>query len=122
MKIIGIVGSRRRNNLEDFNICRDKFIEVYKKGDKIVSGGCKLGGDLFAEIIAKEFNITKENGKLIIYLAEWSKYGKGAGFKRNTYIAQDADVLIAVVAKDRMGGTEDTIRKAEKLKKQIILI
>ena len=79
------------------------FVRIYKEGDKIVSGGCPKGGDRFAEIIAKDFNLTKENGKLIIYPAEWDKHGKSAGFKRNTYIAQDADVLIAVITKDRKG-------------------
>jgi hypothetical protein len=47
---------------------------------------------------------------------------KAAGFVRNTKIAEECDVLIAVVASDRLGGTEDTIRKAEKLGKQIILV
>jgi len=122
IKTIGIVGSRSRDGDEDLELCKDVFVRIYKEGDKIVSGGCPKGGDRFAEIIAKDFNLTKENGKLIIYPAEWDKHGKSAGFKRNIYIAQDADVLIAVIAKDRKGGTEDTIRKAEKLKKQIILI
>ena len=32
-------------------------------------------------------------------------------YARNTLIARDADDLIAVVAEDRKGGTEDTIKK-----------
>ena len=32
-------------------------------------------------------------------------------YARNTLIARDADELIAVVAEDRKGGTEDTIKK-----------
>jgi hypothetical protein len=48
--------------------------------------------------------------------------GPGAGFLRNTDIAKDADVLIAVVAADRTGGTEDTIRKVQKMGKRVILV
>ena len=51
---------------------------------------------------------------ILIYYAAWDRLGKSAGFTRNTDIARDADVLIACVAKDRTGGTEDTIRKWRK--------
>lgn len=122
MKTIGIVGSRRRNNPEDFKACWNAFINLYEEGDKIVSGGCPTGGDKFAEIIAEKFGLTIENGGLIIYDADWDKYGKRAGFLRNTYIAEDADVIIAVVASDRTGGTEDTLKKAMKLHKKIVIV
>ena len=41
---------------------------------------------------------------------------------RNTLIAQDCDVLIAVVAPDRKGGTENTVEKARTLGKRVILV
>ena len=118
MKIIGIIGSRRRNTAEDFELCVRKFLELYEDGDEIVSGGCPQGGDRFAEVIAKEFEIP-----IKIYYAKWKKHGKSAGFKRNTYIAKDSDIIIALVAKDRTGGTEDTLKKAQETPtKGIILI
>jgi len=43
-------------------------------------------------------------------------YGRIAGFKRNTTIAQESDILIACRSLDMTGGTEDTIRKFKKLK------
>ena len=122
MKVIGIVGSRRRNEPADFIDCWNAFLKVFEPGDKIVSGGCTTGGDRFAELIAEKFDLTQTNGGLIIFPADWKKYGKRAGFLRNTDIANTADVLIAVVASDRKGGTEDTIRKASKLHKQIIIV
>lgn len=122
MKTIGIVGSRRRNEQIDFSACWNTFIKIYEPGDRIVSGGCKSGGDKFAEIIAEKFGLTIENGGLIIHPADWKQYGKRAGFIRNTYIAQDADVVIAVVAPDRTGGTEDTLHKAMKFHKEIIIV
>lgn len=105
-KVIGIVGSRRRNTGADYDAVLKAFNDVYEKGDTIVSGGCPTGGDAFAEHIAKVSRVD-----IKIYYAQWHKLGRGAGFARNTDIAQDAGVLIACVAPDRKGGTEDTIRK-----------
>ena len=105
MKHIGVVGTRRRDSIRAFNAVLSKFLEIYKDGDVIVSGGCCKGGDRFAEIIADNFDIEK-----VIYPANWS-LGRHAGFLRNTDIAKKADVLIACVSNDRTGGTEDTITK-----------
>ena len=110
-KIIGIIGSRRRDSEEDLQKCREVFDSIYEDGDKIVSGHCPKGGDHFAEIFAEELGLTEENEHLILHKPDWKRYGKIAGFVRNTPIADDADVLIAVVSKDRKGGTEDTIEK-----------
>jgi len=114
---IGIVGTRRRNTSEDLSVIFDKFKEIYKKGDIIVSGGCPKGGDKFAEEISERLNIP-----IVIHYPQWEKYGKGAGFVRNTLIAKDCDVVIACVAEDRKGGTEDTIKKVEKLRKRVYIV
>jgi len=53
----------------------------------------------------------RDNIPTKIYPADWKKYGKASGFIRNDDIAKDSDVLIACVADDRKGGTEDTIKK-----------
>lgn len=103
---IGIIGSRRRAELEDRTLIMGTFLCVYRIGDTIVSGGCPRGGDAFAEQIADFCGIP-----IKVHNADWKRYGRGAGFKRNTYIARDSDILIACVASDRKGGTEDTIRK-----------
>lgn len=117
MKTIGIIGSRRRDSPQDFKMCFDTFFKYYEENDEIVSGGCWKGGDYFAEIIAKKAQIP-----IKIYYAQWNTYGKSAGFKRNTNIAEDSDILIALVADDRTGGAEDTITKALNMKKKIVLI
>ena len=103
---IGIIGSRRRNSPGDYYSVERKFLQIYKKGDTLISGGCSKGGDRFAEIIADKFDIS-----IKIFPADWEKYGKGAGFVRNTDIAKESDILIACVSEDRTGGTEDTIKK-----------
>ena len=105
-KVIGIVGSRRRNGKEDLFAVAAALAKVYEAGDTLVSGGCPKGGDRFAEILS-----AKQDIPIKIYPAEWNKYGRSAGFKRNGFIAADSDILIACVAPDRTGGTEDTIKK-----------
>jgi len=107
MKWIGIVGSRRRDTWADYKAVEAEFLRVYQEGDYIVSGGCGRGGDKFAEQIARRLEIP-----ILILYARWKKEGRRvAGFKRNTEVARRADVLIACVAQDRTGGTEDTIEK-----------
>lgn len=103
---IGIVGSRRRCSLRDYILLHDKFDAIYNDGDEIVSGGCLKGADNFAETIARELQVP-----IMIRYARWNKFRKAAGMIRNTDIAKDADVLIALPAIDRTGGTEDTIAK-----------
>lgn len=111
MKTIGIVGSRRRNAEEDFQVVKELFFGIYEFGDRICSGGCPKGADRFAERLAKEHRIP-----IKIFPAEWLRFGRGAGLIRNTDIAKNSDVLIACVSKDRTGGTEDTIKKFRKFK------
>lgn len=133
--IIGMVGSRRRDALGDFLAAREAFNKIYNPGDTLVSGGCPQGGDRFAELLA--INIVKTlsvdelfllgvnsrkriietlHAPIKIHRANW-KIGRHAGFVRNTDIAQDAEVLIALLARDRTGGTEDTVKKFVKIHK-----
>ena len=117
MKTIGIVGSRRRNSQADYALVYNAFDVVCEPGDRIVSGGCPQGGDAFAERIAKQRQVP-----ITIFYAQWDRLGRGAGFARNGDIARDADVLIACVAEDRLGGTEDTIKKYLKLGKDRLVL
>jgi len=117
MKTIGIVGSRRRDEFTDNVKCLNAVKELYQKDDRFVSGGCPKGADRFAESIAKRYGAT-----ITIHYPDWDSYGNTAALERNTLIARDCDVLIAVVAPDGKGGTEDTIRKATKMGKQIVLV
>ena len=117
MKKIGIIGSRRRNSDKDFDIVEMSFLTAYEKDSIIISGGCPKGGDRFAEDIAKKFDVS-----IRIFKPDWERFGRGAGFVRNTDIAENSDVLIACVASDRKGGTEDTIEKFMKTHQEIDLI
>lgn len=113
---IGIVGSRRRNKPSDFLKLYAVFKQLYRPGDMIVSGGCATGADRWAEEIAAELQIVP-----VIYCPDFKNIRIPACyFARNTEIAEDCDVLIALCAPDRTGGTEDTVRKTLKLGKRVI--
>ena len=112
---IGIVGSRRRNSIEDYNLVKAKFFEIYKPGDWIVSGGCPNGADAMAEKIAKDNGLP-----ILIFYPNWTKFKKAAGIIRNSDIAKNSDILIACVAADRTGGTEDTIKKFLDIRKPFV--
>lgn len=105
-RIIGVVGSRRRDSDSDYKIVERKFFDLYERGDWICSGLCPDGADRFAVVMHAKYCIP-----CLWFPANWKKYGKAAGFIRNTDIARESDVLIACVASSRTGGTEDTIEK-----------
>jgi len=133
MITIGIIGTRRRDTREDFELTKKAFYEVYMPFDKICSGLCPKGGDWFAVLIALGMDWiddSRERERLyqrvyhnqninynivpIWYKADWKKLGKAAGPIRNTDIAKTSNYLIACVSSDRLGGTEDTIKKFTK--------
>lgn len=118
---IGIVGSRRRNSDEDLKtlgeFLSNMFNEFSTHDITFVSGGCPKGADNFAEILAKHWDIP-----IIIHYPDKSQLPENPtrkdfariNFARNTLIAKDSDILIAMVSEDRTGGTEDSIRKFKK--------
>lgn len=127
-QVIGIVGGRRRDSEDDYEKCLSVFWDIYHTGDKIVSGGCPKGGDRFAEIIAARvgceitihYPYTERLDDLLMDAGKFRQAYAIINFERNTLIAQDCTVLIAVVAEDRKGGTEDTVKKALALGKKVL--
>lgn len=101
----------------DFLEVTEMFWRVYEEGDWICSGGCPKGADYLAKVLSDANGIP-----IIEYEADWKKYGRGAGLIRNSDIAEKSDILIACVAEDRRGGTEDTIRKFEKKGTKAIIV
>jgi hypothetical protein len=55
----------------------------------LVSGGAR-GIDSLAESIADKLKIEKQ-----IFIPDWDKYGKKAGFLRNSLIVKEANYLVA---------------------------
>ena len=57
---------------------------------EIVSGGAR-GVDRLGEQWGKQHNIP-----VFIMQAQWDKYGRSAGYRRNEQMAQYADTLVAI--------------------------
>lgn len=107
---IGIVGSRKRDTLNDYHDIEKYFGVTLTKHNlglddvQIVSGGCPTGVDRWAEVLAKSKCIP-----ITIYYAKWYKYGQAAGPMRNRIIAKESDYLIALPGPESKG-THNTIR------------
>lgn len=116
---LGVVGSRSfpdeamvYENIEAF--ISENRVNISRESYVIVSGGAK-GVDTFAKRYAEKNALQS-----IIIKPDWGRYGRAAGFRRNTEIAKLSDVVLAFVDKDK-GGTWDTIRKAQKMGKPVYI-
>lgn len=114
---IAIIGSRSFDGY-DAQVRRlvEEIIGLFQPGDVFVSGGCPLGVDFWGEEAADVAGIEK-----LIFPADWAKYGKGAGYRRNGDIVAAADVVIAIWD-GSSNGTQDSITKARRLKKALEVI
>jgi hypothetical protein len=114
MKVI-IAGSR---NFNDYNFLK-KEMDYYQKISnhihKIISGTAK-GTDTLGEKWAIEKNIDVER-----FPADWEKYGKSAGFKRNYEMAKNADALV-VFWDGNSKGTKHMIDHATKVGLHIYVV
>ncbi len=116
IKRIVVSGCRDYNNYTEAREYIDFCVsEIGKEYTPIfVSGGCR-GADKLGERYAKE------NGyKIEYYHAEWNKYGKSAGPKRNREMAKAADAVICFWDGESKG-TKSMIEYATKLGKPIKL-
>lgn len=111
---ITIGGCRDFCDYEIFSKFVAEYIENECRGEKIIilSGHCS-GTDLMAERYAKEKEYDLE-----IFPAEWDKYGRGAGPKRNKEMVEKSDRVLAFW-NGKSRGTKNLVETAKKLNKQI---
>jgi hypothetical protein len=76
----------------------------------------QTGADQLAVLYAREHKIP-----YMVFEADWKKQGKAAGMIRNTPIVTSSDVLVAFWDMQSKG-TRDSLMKARRFKKPIILI
>lgn len=81
----------------------------------IVSGGSH-GVDALAEWYATTYNIP-----YTVIPAEWTEFGKAAGPIRNTKIIESAELVVAFWDM-QSPGTLDSINKAKRLNKQLLVV
>lgn len=114
---VGIVGSR---GFHDYDLMDKVMSEIKKRKEitGIVSGGAK-GADSLGVKWAKENGF---DGKTIeIFLPDWDKYGKSAGYKRNVLIVEASDIIVAFWdGKSR--GTEHTINITKEEGKYFLIV
>lgn len=124
---VGVVGSRRRNSNKDLDKLESYVLALMRRAYKkdadleFVSGGCEQGADFFIKCICIRYKLP-----LVEHLPKFTsnQYWERvqAYYARNKLIAEDCQFLLAMVAEDRTGGTENTILHAESLGKKVILI
>jgi len=131
MKIIGVIGTRKRNSGEAWKKVEAALLSLYEENDWLCSGGCEKGADRFAEKFVK-----KVGAPILIFYPNYKKYGRGAPMARNIHVAEHSDIIIASVIrpedgideilKRETGGTEDTLKKftnrGKDFKDKIILV
>jgi len=108
---VAVVGSR------DFpsQVIVERFVYMLPKQWTVVSGGAR-GVDSWAADTA-----LHHRRDVLVYKAEWAKFGKSAGFVRNNQIVRDVDVIVAF-HHNNSHGTKHTIQLARYLKKPCIIV
>jgi len=132
MVTIGIVGSRKYNNRLAVETAVNECIKKYGNDICIISGGA-FGADRLGRIVALdkklkyiEFNPAHEawneySGKPKEYYGK--PYNVKNYFERNSFIAEECQLLLAFIPVGHISnGTNDTIEKAKKLNKPVIMI
>ncbi len=89
MKVI-IAGGRSYSQFYKMIGKMDMFLSKCNNLDIEIVSGTAVGADKLGEDYAelREYKVKR-------FPADWDKFGKGAGFKRNTEMAEYADALVA---------------------------
>ena len=113
MKLI-IAGSRTFGN---YKLLSTHLDDICARFDitEIVSGTA-AGADSLGELYAKEHNIPVKR-----FPADWKKYGKSAGYRRNALMAQYADACICFSVDDSRG-TQHMINLAQQYKLRLRVV
>ena len=93
-----VTGSR---TWDDEAAVRAALAPYYAPGAVLVSGACPEGADAIAERIWAGWGGTIER-----HAADWAKYGRAAGFRRNAEMVRtDPDVLVALIRDESPGSS-----------------
>lgn len=117
-----VVGSRSITDYSFIKSYLDNLIhENYPDADIFIVSGGAIGVDTFAERYADE------NGyKKVIMPAEWDKYGKSAGYRRNTrmheFIASKPARMVVAFWNGRSKGTAHSFQLAEKYHNELKIV
>ena len=107
-----VTGGRKRDSEDDYALLGERLDDIHEvcRGMNfvIIQGGCPTGVDALARRFADEYDVAVES-----YPADWARYGRAAGPKRNQLMADaGADLCLAFPSQGRSAGTWDMIRRA----------
>jgi len=108
---VGVIGSRKFQSSKSVKA----LVSSLPIGSIVISGGC-AGPDSWAEEAARAIGF-----EVSIFLPSLPPKGSPrhaftkAFYERNRLIAENSDILHAFVSPDRKGGTEYTIKHAQKI-------
>lgn len=111
---LAVIGSRTFNDYPRLKMSLDVYNTLYPI-TLIVSGGAR-GTDSLAERYAEEKGIPMQ-----IFPAQWNKYGRSAGYKRNRDIIMACDKVYAFWDM-KSTGTGNSIELAKKLGKPVSIV
>lgn len=108
-----VTGGRKRDSQDDYTRMVNILVDIDEYWCRavdlvIIQGGCPTGVDALARRFAKEYEVPVES-----YPADWARYGRVAGPKRNQLMADaGAGLCLAFPSRGRSAGTWDMIRRA----------
>lgn len=109
-----ICGSRE---FDDYELLRDKCDKILSRKaadpneEIVIVSGCARGADTLGERYAAE-----RGYQVLRYPAQWEKYGKSAGYRRNKEMAEVANACIAFLSSTSENrGTKNMISVASKM-------
>ncbi len=89
-KRVVIAGCRDYNNYYEAKVYIDFCLSnIRKKNNIVIVSGCARGADAIGERYAKENGFKVEK-----YPADWARYGRSAGPRRNKQMAEISDYVI----------------------------
>tara|TARA_R110000824_G_scaffold14005_2_gene60249 strand:- start:421 stop:777 length:357 start_codon:yes stop_codon:yes gene_type:complete len=103
-----IIGGRDFNNYQSI-----KNVMAFQEAVNLIISGGARGADSLAERFAKENGIPFK-----LFPANWDRYGKSAGYKRNVQIIHACDVVVAFWD-GHSKGTKHSIDIAKSLNKPL---
>lgn len=109
IKRVVIAGCRDYNDYDEAKTYIDGCLcDLEKENEIVIISGGATGADALGERYAKE-----KGFKLEKYAADWEKYGRGAGPKRNRQMAEIGDFVICFWD-GKSKGTSSMIEYAKK--------
>ena len=112
-----IAGSREFNNYNFLKNKIDKILSSKKQEfNIIIISGTAKGADSLGEKYAKENNYQIER-----FPADWNKFGRSAGYKRNKQMAENSDAAI-VFWDGKSKGSKHMIEICQEQKKPFRII